>query len=468
MGFQQGLSGLNSSSKALDTIGNNIANSSTVGYKSGTAQFADVFAASLTGAGSAPVGLGSKVSAIMQQFTQGNITVTNNPLDTAINGGGFFQMADASGNTLFTRNGQFQLDQSGYIVNAQGLRLMGIMADSTGSIAPGSPSEPLRLFDPSQSLTGAPQQTGASAGSAGVQANVNLDSRLPIIYNTATAPAPLPTGTTAKDFNYNDPTSYNQSTAVTIYDSLGNAHTYSMYFKKVDVNEWEMYATITNPAGATPAFYDLSTQGGTVTPPQPVQTVSFTTSGAISAITVGAGGVPGTVVGLAAQEITDDQLGYPGGVVGPAATPMTFNVDFTGSTQYGSSFAVNAMIQDGYASGSLSGFNIGKDGTVLGRYTNGQSKAVGQLVLATFRNPQGLQPLGDNVWALTPGSGPAIPGTPGSTGQYGVLQSAALEDSNVDLTAELVNMITQQRAYQANAQTIKTQDGILQTLVNLR
>jgi flagellar hook protein FlgE len=143
-------------------------------------------------------------------------------------------------------------------------------------------------------------------------------------------------------------------------------------------------------------------------------------------------------------------------------------VDFSGSTQYGAQFAVNAMVQDGYASGTLAGFNIGKDGVVLGRYTNGQTNPVGQVILANFRNPQGLQPLGDNRWAQSPTSGDPIIGVPGSSGQYGVLQASGLEDSNVDLTAELVNMITQQRSYQANAQTIKTQDSILQTLVNLR
>jgi flagellar hook protein FlgE len=436
MGFQQGLSGLNASSRSLDSIGNNIANSGTVGFKSGTAQFADVFAASLTGAGAAPVGLGAKVAAVVQQFTQGNVTVTNNPLDTAINGGGFFQMADASGTSVYTRNGQFQLDESGYIVNAQGLRLQGIMADATGAIATGSPVEPLRLFDPSQSLTGPPQATGGSSSATGIQANVNLDSRQG------------PPGTSP--FSWSNPNTYNQSTAVTVYDSLGNPHTYSMYFVNTATNTWDVYATVTNPDGTVT---DLSGGGATVQ-----QTLYFSTSGVVSADLAGAPYVTGT------QSITDAELGFPGGVT----SPLTFNVDFSGSTQYGSNFSVNALTQDGYASGSLSGFNIGKDGTVLGQYTNGQSKAVGQVILATFRNPQGLQPLGDNVWAVTPNSGPAIQGAPGSTGQYGVLQSAALEDSNVDLTAELVSMITQQRAYQANAQTIKTQDSLLQTLVNLR
>jgi len=424
MGFQQGLSGLNASSKSLDTIGNNIANSGTVGFKAGSTQFADVFAASLNGAGAAPIGLGSRVSTIVQQFTQGNISVTNNPLDMAINGGGFFQVDDGSGGTQYSRNGQFQLDKDGFIVNAQGLQLKGIMAVN-GVVSPGSPNVPLRLFDPTQSLTGSPLATGTSAGATGVQANINLDSRLPAI---------------AVPFNYADPTTYNQSTAVTTYDSLGNPHTYSMYFVKTAANAWDVYATVTNPAGAVPTFTNLGLAGA----------LAFNSSGQLTSAPI-------------AETMTPAQLGYAG-----AVNAMAFNLNFAGTTQFGSAFAVNTILQDGYAAGTLAGFKIGSDGTVLGNYTNGQSQVVGQAVLATFRNAQGLQPLGNNVWAQTPDSGDAILGTPGSSGQFGVLQSAALEDANVDLTAELVQMITQQRVYQANAQTIKTQDSILQTLVNLR
>lgn len=430
MGFQQGLSGLNASSKSIDTIGNNIANSGTVGFKSGSAQFADVFAASLSGAGAAPVGIGTKVAAIVQQFSQGNISSTNNPLDTAINGGGFFQMDDGSGATLYARNGQFQVDKDGFIVSAQGLQLKGVPAVN-GVIATGAPAVPLRLFDPGQSLAGAPQATGTSPAALGVEANVNLDSRV-------AAPA-------VAVFNYANPASYNQSTAVTVYDSLGNPHTYTMYFVKDAVpNSWTVYATLTNPAGGVPTFTDLSAAG-------PVGTLTFDTGGILTSPPL-------------SQVLTDVDMGFTGAVT----SPQTFPVNFSGSTQFGSSFSVNALGQDGFASGSLSGFNIGTDGTLLGRYSNGQTKAIGQIQLANFRNPQGLQPLGDNRWAPTAASGEALTGAPGSSGQFGVLQGSALEDSNVDLTAELVSMIVQQRAYQANAQTIKTVDSILQTLVNLR
>ncbi len=428
MSFQQGLSGLNASAKALDTIGNNIANSGTVGYKASTAQFADVFAASLAGAGTSPIGLGTKMSAVLQQFTQGNISVTNNPLDLAINGGGFFQVQNATGDVLYSRNGQMQVDKDGYIVNAKGQRLMGYAADPNGIINP--PATALRLFDPQMSSDAMPQATGTSTAGTGIQANLNLDAR-------EAAPAMAP-------FDRLNAQTYNKSTAVTIYDSLGNPHIYTMYFVKQPspaVNTWDVYATVTNPAGASTPLTDL----GNIT------TLVFNPDGSIAS-----GGMP-------TQAITAAQLGYAGGV-----NAMSFPVDFTGSTQYGAVFSVNSLAQDGFASGKLAGFSVGTDGIILGRYTNGQTRNLGQVVLAAFRNPQGLQPLGDNTWAATSDSGPVMVGAPGSSGQYGPIQSSALEDSNVDLTAELVAMITQQRVYQANAQTIKTQDQILQTLVNMR
>lgn len=429
MGFQQGLSGLNASSKALDTIGNNIANASTVGYKLSTTQFSDVFAASLSGAGTAPIGLGVRVASVTQQYTQGNVSITNNPLDIAINGGGFYRLQNATGDPVYSRNGQFQLDKDGYIVNAKGQQLMGYAADANGVVNP--PLVPLRMFDPALSSDATPQATGTSTSATGVQANINLDSR-------EAAPTVTP-------FNYLNAQTYNKSRAVTVYDSLGNPHVYTMYFAKdsAATNSWKVYTTVGNPEGATPRFTDLSATALT--------TITFNPDG-----TIASGGTP-------TQTISAADLGYTGGV-----NNMSFKVDFTGTTQYGSAFTINSLTQDGFSSGKLARFNIGTDGVILGQYTNGQSKKLGQIVLSNFRNPQGLQPLGDNTWSATSMSGPELSGTPGSSGQYGPLQSAALEDSNVDLTKELVDMITQQRVYQANAQTIKTQDQVLQTLVNLR
>ena len=412
MSFQQGLSGLNASSKALDTIGNNIANSGTVGFKASTTQFADVFAASLSGGGASPIGLGAKLAEVAQQFSQGNITVTDNTLDLAINGGGFFIVENAAGDRLYTRNGQFQLNADGYIVNSSGQQLMGFGPESTGGDIAA-----LQLFSSTSSADSAPQATGGSTGATGVEANINLDSREDAI-DAAVA------------FNYLNASTYNRVTSATVYDSLGNSHTMQMYFRKTDAGEWNVYTGLDNaaPGGATALEFDSS--GQLTTPASGIISQSFT-------VTTG-------------------------------AAALAFDLNLSGTTQYGSTFTVNSLLQDGYASGKLAGFSIDEDGLILGRYTNGQTRELGQVALANFPNAQGLQPLGNNTWQPTSDAGTVSIGTPGSSGTYGPIQSAALEDSNVDLTAELVAMITQQRMYQANAQTIKTQDSILQTLVNLR
>lgn len=410
MSFQQGLSGLNAAAKNLDAIGNNVANSGTVGFKQSQVQFADVYANSLTGAGGTGIGIGTKVAQIAQQFTQGNITSTNNPLDMAINGGGFFRM-ETNGQINYQRNGQFQVDRMGYIVSPTGAKLTGYTADASGALSTGAPAA---LTINTSDL--APQITGE------VNAVLNLDS-------TKTALA-------AASFDMNDPTTYHNSTAVSIYDSLGNQHTLQTYYVKTGAGTWNVYAANDGvPIGYVPPAAPVA-QG----------TLTFNSSGALTS----------------AMPIN---VSVP--VTSGATTPFTVAIDFTDSTQFGSGFSVNTLNQDGYTSGRLSGFNVGADGTILGRYTNGQSKVLGQVVLANFANPNGLQPIGNNMWAETATSGNPLVGTP-DTGGLGVLQSSAVEDSNVDLTAELVNMITAQRVYQANAQTIKAQDAVLQTLVNLR
>lgn len=421
MSFQQGLSGLNAAAKNLDVIGNNVANSGTVGFKQSQAQFADVYANSLTGAGGANVGIGVKVAQVAQQFTQGNITATNNPLDMAINGGGFFRM-DNNGEATYQRNGQFQLDRMGFIVNPTGAKLTGYTANASGALMTGAPS-PLSIN--TADLT--PQMT------TGVNAVLNLDSG-----STPIDAAIIP-------FDMNDPDTFNHSTAVSVYDSLGNAQTLQTFYvlrppvAPATIGAWDVYAA----NDGVPIGYDPPAA------PVTVASLSFNTSGILeTAMPIApAVGVPATAAG--------------------ATSPFPVTLDFTGTTQFGSSFSVNTLNQDGYTSGRLAGFSIGADGVVLGRYTNGQSAVLGQVVLANFANPNGLQQLGNNMWAETSTSGNPLIGVPAS-GSLGVLQSSAVEDSNVDLTAELVNMITAQRVYQANAQTIKAQDAVMQTLVNLR
>lgn len=401
MSFQQGLSGLNAAARNLDVIGNNVSNASTVGFKQSQAQFADVYANSLTGAGGSQIGIGTKVAQVAQQFTQGNITATNNPLDLAINGGGFFRM-DNNGEVTYQRNGQFQLDRLGFIVNPSGGKLTGYTANASGVLSTGAPA-PLNI----NTSDLVPNVTTE------VNAVLNLDSRNAV-----------PVGA----FDQNDPTTFNSSTAVSVYDTLGNAHTLQTYFVKTSAGNWDVHASLDGGA----AF-----AAGSIT---------FNSSGALTS---------GSPITIPPQPVTT------------GAAPLGFTLDLAGTTQFGSAFSVNTLNQDGFTSGRLAGFNIGGDGIVLGRYTNGQTAVLGQVVLANFANPNGLQQLGNNQWAESAASGTPLVGTPDS-GNLGVLQASAVEDSNVDLTAELVNMITAQRVYQANAQTIKAQDAVLQTLVNLR
>jgi len=537
MSFQQGLSGLNAASKALDATGNNVANANTVGFKQSQAHFADVYASSLAGSGDNTIGIGTQVLGVAQQFTQGNISVTNNPLDMAVNGGGFFRMSE-NGTITYTRNGQFHLDQFGFIVDDTQRRLTGFAADASGNIVPTAPTD-LQLLtsdQPPQVTTNfeavlnldagaaipATQTRAALTGTAGAitfpltitaatndTLNVTLNGTAgtatvaPGVYATAAAlatavqtainavPAFAAAGYTATvtananvltitsdlygngssmnvtggsaqnslrlntftatagsdNFSVTDPTSFTSSTSGTVYDSLGNPHVLTLYFvKTAAVNGWRIYSNVDGTA-----IGNVNLGAGAGLP----NSIAFNTAGTLTTA------MPLNVsVDLNAVATA---LGKTNG----ATTPLAFALDFAGTTQFGSPFGVNSLSQDGFASGRLSGLSAGSDGVILGRYTNGQTRAMGQVVLVNFNNPNGLKPLGGNQWSETSNSGLPQVGAPG-TASLGFLQAAAVEESNVDLTAELVNMITLQRVYQANAQTIKTQDAVLQTLVNLR
>ncbi len=406
MSFQQGLSGLNAASKNLDVIGNNVANANTVGFKQSQAQFADVFANSLSGGSSVQAGIGVKVAAIAQQFNQGSITASSNPLDVAINGGGFFRLSD-QGTISYSRNGQFHPDKDGFIVNSSGMRLTGYSANAAGVVSTAAPTD-LQI-----STADLPP-----AATTQVSALVNLDSREPALSSAA--------------FNLADPTTYHGSTFLPIHDSLGNPSTLSAYFLKTGTNSWDVFA---------------ANDGALLNGGASVGALNFLSNGALDPLS-------SSMFSVAAP-------------VSTGANPLAFNLDFTGTTQFGSDFGINALEQDGYTSGRLTGFAVGADGIIRGSYSSGKFLTLGQVALANFANPQGLELRGNNTWKESAASGAALVGAP-NTGGLGVLQSGAVEDSNVELTSELVNMITAQRIYQANAQTIKTQDQLLQTIVNLK
>lgn len=462
MAFQQGLSGLNTSSKALDVISNNIANAATVGFKSGQAQFADVYAASLGVGGASKVGIGSALSTVQQQFSQGNISNSNNPLDIAINGNGFFRLQkSATDQTItYTRNGQYHLDDEGYIVNALNNNLTGYPI--VNGVTDRAQLVPIQL-DTSGVI---PRATGASTSQPGVVVQINLDDQEEKALNASTTGNTLSPWTSNSTMPPDDLNTFNYSTPLTVYDQKGNGHSLVMYFTRiddstsanVDKNLWQVHFVLDDQdiTGAVTAA--TSAQTGT-TP-----TVEFDESGQI--VTTGFSTATDT------NNFIDYQFSIDTATLNaiPQFTnlfPNDIPVNFDDSTMFGSDYDVNKLIQDGYPYGRLSGVSVSQDGVLRGNYSNGQTKDIAQVVLVDFISPTGLLSVGNNQWMETAASGQALVGDPGA-GNRGLLQSSAVEDANVDLTQELVNMITMQRNYQANAQSIKTQDQVMQTLVNLR
>jgi flagellar hook protein FlgE len=404
MGFQQGLSGLNSSSKSLEVIGNNVANANTYGAKSSRAEFADMYAASLGGGGSNGIGIGSRIGAVAQQFTQGNISTTSNNLDLAINGRGFFALTTPQGETVYSRNGQFKRDADGYIINNSAHKLLGQALDETGAPA-GAAGSPIQLTNDASP----PQKATA------IKMTANLDAKA----------ATIDTNTPV---DFANSKTYDFVTSQTAYGDNGAPIAINYYFKKITDatpdatpgdgtgtgGQWEVYMSSDGNSNASSVSFDNNGA------PKPVATFTFNADG-----TMPSGSL-----------YTVDTI--PGGRNGQALLGVT--LDLNKITEYSGSSAVTDLSGGGYAQGNL----------------------------ADFKNLNGLQPIGDNEWKSTKQSGDPLPlGAPGS-GVYGLLQSGALEESNVDLTGELVNMIVAQRTYQANAQTIKAEDQVLQTLVNLR
>jgi len=412
MGFGQGLSGLNAASQDLDVIGNNIANSATVGFKASSASFADVYASSR-------VGLGTQVSHINQRFTVGTVEVTGNQFDMAIDGAkGFFRMQDSGGATLYSRNGEFFVDKDLFLANAQGHRLTAYNVDANG--APGNVLDAVRL----PSGTTAPEATG------NITFATNLDASQPAIDANTTK------------FDPKDASTYTKSYPLRVFDSLGNAHQLTQYFvKRPDSggnSQWDVYysggATLSNMQPALPAS----------------QRLEFSASGTLVSPTA-----PVTVT----ADVDTSATGSP-------AAPLSINVSYTGSTQFNTPFALQHTV-DGHTAGEFRGLSFAADGAIQANYTAGDPKILGYIALADFNNLQGLQPVGGNAWAETATSGQPIIGTPGTNG-LAKLKGQAVEKSNVDMGQELVKMIIAQRTYQANAQTIRTQDQVMQTLITMR
>jgi flagellar hook protein FlgE len=427
MSFQQGVSGLTASARNLEVIGNNVANASTVGAKVARAEFADVYARAVSG-GASSIGLGVSQTAVTQQFSQGSFRSTDGPLDMAINGGGFFQLKDLTGNSQYTRNGQFKVDRDGFIVNAQQARLLGYPANDQGVLVPGQ-AQPLIL----------PTAGIKPSTTANVTLELNLDARAVATYDSNASPV----------IDFNDAKTYNNATSVNVYDSKGQEVSLTYFFQKASPDTWNVYAA----ANGVPVNAD----GGGVA--QPITSITFPADGS-APINQSDASLPLELIDFDVPATSNFQSAVTEPIPG-------VKLDISTLTQYGAIFGVTNVTQDGFPPGQLNAIKIQPNGIVLATYSSGQSTPIGQVELATFRNVQGLQPLGGNVWGSTYESGDPVPGTPGA-GNLGVLQAGVVEESNIDLTAELVSMMVAQRIYQANAQTIKTQDSVLQTLVNLR
>jgi flagellar hook protein FlgE len=417
MAFNTALSGLNAASNMLSVTGNNIANANTTGFKKSRSEFADVYASSLGGVSSITPGAGVRVTNVAQQFTQGNLDFTENNLDLAISGEGFFVLGDNINNInerVYTRAGSFHMDREGYVVNHLGQPLL-VYAPNGETVEEGFSTgvfQTLRL----DSTQGLPKATSS------IDMSVNLDSR-------QTAPATSP-------FNPDDPTSYTHATSVTIYDSLGNTHIATSYYvKTAGTNTWEQYVYVDGQdmlGGSATLVFD---NDGKLTGVNPPSTSTQFQTNAVS--------------------------------INPSAQDIQLTIDLAGSTQLGSAFSVNTLNQDGLTIGRLTGVDIDDTGVVFARFSNGGSKPLGQVAMVRFQNPQGLSKLGDTTWGESANSGVPINGVAG-TSSFGTIKAGALEGANVDLAQQLVNLIIAQQAYQANAQTITTENTITQTLLNIR
>lgn len=431
MSFNTALSGLNAAQADLAVTSNNIANVNTTGFKESRAEFADIYALSPFGSIRTAIGAGVLLTAVAQQFNQGNLNFTQNTLDLAVSGEGFFVLAPNIGSAerVYTRAGAFGVDDAGNVVNATGQVLQAFPVNPDGTISSTSLANtvPIQL----------PQTAGTPALSTEIEIGMNLPAS--------------EAGLNPALFDPTQPTTYTRSTSISFFDSLGESHIGTFYFVKDQAapNSWAVYYEVDgNPvditggtAGAGGALYG---------------TLTFDNSGVL---------VGSTPASVPPGVFTTAALGFTNG----ADPTQTLTLDFGNNapTQFASGFVVSTLSQNGYGVGRLTSIDIADDGVVRANFSNGQAIALGKIALARFPNSQGLQQLGNTNWAETLESGPALAGEAG-TASFGFIRSGALENSNVDLTRELVDLITAQRNFQANARSIETNNAITQTIIQIR
>lgn len=414
MSFETALTGINAASTELNVISNNIANNATSGFKSSRVEFADVYAQSAGSTSTGNVGQGVRVASVRQEHTQGDMQFTERNLDIAVEGLGLFKLSD-NDSTLYTRSGNFGIDREGYIVNTEGAKLTGFGVDDDNEILP---------------IT-----TDLQIDYSNLEPNPSTKVTLAAnLSTTATQPVEAD-GTTPLTFDSTDPDTYNFSTSTLVYDSLGSSSVASIYFQKEGANTWKAFPVIGD---------------------DPIEVGSFDLDFATSGFMKPQSTDPDAVV-----EDYGPVTFSPDG-----ATDMSLSFDLSAITQFEDAFGVNKIDQDGYSAGRLEDFDIDTLGVISGRYSNGEAKTMGQVTLSNFSNESGLQQVGTTSWKESYASGAPATGAPGSS-SLGKLQSGALEGSNVDITQELVSMITAQRSFQANAKVISTGDTITQTVINI-
>jgi flagellar hook protein FlgE len=447
MSFNIALTGLAAAQKDLDVTANNIANVNTTGFKESRAEFADVYAASVFSSAKTKAGDGAQTTMVAQQFHQGSLKFTQNSLDLAITGDGYFAMSEEFGSQdyTYTRAGAFKLNKDNFIVDAQGNFLQGFPVDpSTGDTTSVSLSTSTALQIPDAS--GSPRATST------IYNSFNVDSREQV----PTIP-----------FDPTQSASYNSSTSTTVYDSLGEPHVVQLFFRKSAANTWQVFGTMdsqpfTNTGAAATAPY------------APLTTFGFDASG-----------LPSTTDGNPNAGTTFDPLTLPGpsvppnGLSGLLTNGATFPNNITMNwrdeanttnklpTQYASRFEVKALEQDGATVGRLSSIDIGADGKIIAAYSNGDSTYLGQVAMVRFSNSQGLSPVGNTAWKKSLTSGEPIAGEPGS-GTLGSINSSSLEQSNVNLTNELVDLISAQRNFQANSRALEVNSTLQQNILQIR
>ncbi|MEJ2764173.1 flagellar hook protein FlgE [Photobacterium sp. MCCC 1A19761] len=471
MGFNISLSGIGASQKDLNTTSNNIANSNTYGFKESRAEFGDVYSSSIFSNAKTTTGGGVQTSVVAQQFHEGSSIYTNNPMDLRISGSGFFAVADDKlqpQNNSLTRNGAFHLDKDNNIVNSEGQYLLGYQVDQETDQVISYEAQSLKV----------PDQFGQPRESQNIEIGVNLP---------ASAPAKDPS-----QFDFNDASTYNKSSSLTMYDSLGQPYKMTTYYVKdnggntaeptVDENgnpvppaqdaenRWAVYYTVTDASGEKPVSINLTPEGdgevasGDANGPRANghvgHFVEFNNDGSVKSVNNG-------------NRITTQALGKPvaeGGAgveMNGANVDQLLNINFAEPTQYAAPFEIRRFNEDGATTGYLARVDIDAKGSIVGTYSNGENVTLGRVGMVRVPNEQGLVSKGGTQWVASQDSGAAIWGE-ASQGAFGAVKSGTLEQSNIDMTQELVDLITAQRNFQANSRALEVDNQLQQTILQIR